>query len=69
MRFHPVADADQLVEGQAIAVEIEGRPVALVRSGERIFALGFCDPEDSLRPMTMIGRQPSIGSLIGSPRR
>ncbi len=32
-------------------------------------SLGFYDLEDSLRRMTMIGHQPSIGSLIGSPRR
>ncbi len=32
-------------------------------------SLGFSDPEDSLRRMTMIRHQQSIGSLIGSLRR
>ena len=44
-----MADAGQLVEGKAIAVEIEGRPVALFRIGEEIYALDNVCPHAGAR--------------------
>jgi nitrite reductase/ring-hydroxylating ferredoxin subunit len=39
MRFHRVAAAADVAEGRAVAVEIEGRPILLVRSEDKVYAL------------------------------
>jgi 3-phenylpropionate/trans-cinnamate dioxygenase ferredoxin subunit len=38
-RFRPVIEASALAEGRSLAVEIDGRPIVLWRSGGEVFAL------------------------------
>jgi nitrite reductase/ring-hydroxylating ferredoxin subunit len=37
--WHSVADADSVIEEEALAVSVNGTPVALFRQGEELFAL------------------------------
>jgi nitrite reductase/ring-hydroxylating ferredoxin subunit len=37
--WHVVAEADAVAEEEALAVSLEGRPIALFRQGEELFAL------------------------------
>ena len=49
MRFHRVAAAAQLAEGHAVAVDVEGRPILLVRSEDKIYALDNLCPHAGSR--------------------
>jgi 3-phenylpropionate/trans-cinnamate dioxygenase ferredoxin subunit len=39
MTFHPVASADDLLDGKPLAVDVNGTPVCLVRADGEVFAI------------------------------
>jgi 3-phenylpropionate/trans-cinnamate dioxygenase ferredoxin subunit len=49
MRFHRLFPAEDLTEGRPVAVEVEGRPLFLVRSGDSIHALDDLCPHSGSR--------------------
>jgi len=49
MRFHPVTAEAGLADGQAVTVEVEGRPIAVCRSEGRLYAFDNLCPHSGAR--------------------
>ena len=49
MRFHPVMADRDLAEGQTVTMRVEGRPIAISRSGGRLFAFDDLCPHSGAR--------------------
>jgi nitrite reductase/ring-hydroxylating ferredoxin subunit len=49
MAFHPVMAERELAEGRTVTAAIEGRPIAISRSGERLYAFDDLCPHSGAR--------------------
>ncbi len=49
MRFHPVMAEAHLAEGQAVTMDVDGRPVAVCRSEGRLYAFDNLCPHSGAR--------------------